>query len=173
MKTSMSSGVAMHIGATTAAFMVVLLTAFGRLGKGPWSTLAIWAGVLGVLYLATKPGTWLPVLGEAALPPTLLKVGTPENASQSTTIRVPKDVVYVAYWGASPNQSAFDSPQKAYANYDNAGVARVVQGVATLRFNCPGAYRVPYGGLLPKHVHMRFVYANGIMSRVHTKELTC
>ena len=61
---------------------------------------------------------------------------------------------------------------KAYESYENIGVAAVVNGKATLKLKCPTEYKVQKGMIkLPRHVHYRLIYANGVVSEVKTVKL--
>jgi len=169
-----------HMLFVASGFAVTALAA-ARLARGggsdpfatSWGRALVWVAAAGVAYQVFKLETWLPFLGEAALPPSALSPSEPQNASKSVTVECPRGTKYVAYWAASQKASVFASPKTAYASFENSGVATVVAGTATLRLACPAAYRVPYAGVLPKHVHYRFVGYDGIMSRVHTRKLAC
>jgi len=137
-----------------------------------WARGLVWLALLNAIYLAVHRDTWLPFLGEAAFPPALLRPAQAPGADTAVSVAVPPNTRYVAYWAASPGAD-FASPRTAYASSTNAGVAVPEAGRAALSVACPGAYRVPLRGKLPKHLHYRFVGADGMMSAVHTRTLAC
>jgi hypothetical protein len=69
------------------------------------------------------------------------------------------------FWDNKPN------PQDAYDNY---GVSPIVDGKADMYIKCPASYRVSHLGInkdLPKHIHYRVIYSNGLLSRVETMNI--
>lgn len=115
---------------------------------------------------------FLPFLGPAAVPPTVLRIGTslpPDAATVSVQVSAPPRATHVIFWAASTSAL---SPTKAYGSYENAGVAEVRGGSAALAVQCPGGYSV--GGFkLRKHVHYRFVYPDGLLGEVKTVNVKC
>jgi hypothetical protein len=63
------------------------------------------------------------------------------------------------------------------ANFENAGVAPVINGKAKLRVECPQKYWVKKYGFIkqtiPRHLHYRLIYPTGWTSEVLTKKLNC
>jgi hypothetical protein len=127
------------------------------------------------LLLAFCRDTYLPFLGSAAIPPSLLKdEHAPRNANIEATIAVDApDGTRVLYWGARPSKELSPDPWAAYADWSNAGIAVVKGGKATLRMECPGKYRVPIQGELERHVHFRVSGAKGMMGPVKTEPVVC
>jgi hypothetical protein len=125
--------------------------------------------------LAARRDTFLPFLGHAALPPTLLKEAfAPRNANVEAVVAVDApDGARVLYWGAKPAEEVRGSPNAAYDDYSNAGVAVAAGKRATLRFECPASYRVPGMGALERHVHYRVVAGGGLIGPVRTAYVTC
>jgi hypothetical protein len=133
-----------------------------------WRKVVLVAATLGALWLAFRRDTWLPFLGETVVPPSAFLVSSPDYADVSAVVAVPPGAVRVVYWAAlTPANTVSPSPKIAYGNFENAGVAQVVDGKATLRFRTPGSYRARWKTLGP-HVHYRFLYPNGIASDVKT-----
>lgn len=126
------------------------------------------------LYLLFAPNvrTFLPFLGKTVFPPSLLLLS--EQAETNATVIVKADnAIKVAYWAAHADEGVVESdPMKAYDSYENIGVAAVVDGKATLKLKCPTEYKVQKGMIkLPKHVHYRLIYSNGVISEVLTAKL--
>ena len=162
-----------------AALAAVVLLVFGqalatfagirRTAPGWWMTLA---ATLGLLYLILDKTTFLPFLGETALPPSVLRVSTPTEATIDVTVKAPRRATHVVYWAAAPTGEIVPTPQAAYDGFANAGVVPVVNGTAVLALQCPSAYKVR-GKNLKKHVHYRAVYPDGILGRVQTQHVAC
>ena len=149
---------------------------------------------LAALHLAIKRDTYLNFLGWTVFPVNLLKVSKPANSNVQVEIDVKPEVVKVLYWASNPSASKplasntdFDNDTtsndaniqtalKAYENTENAGVAEVLNGKATLHFLCPSKYKVGssiFKRTLEKHVHYRMVYPNGWLSNVYTHKVDC
>ena len=82
----------------------------------------------------------------------------------------------VIYWSANPNpeHKTFETPQDAYGDYKNSGVAIVNNHKAILHLNCPDKYKVPTGMVLDKHIHYRVATPNNpIISGVKTIFIKC
>ena len=130
-----------------------------------------------------SPGFWvalamaviyLPFLGPSAIPTSVLKVGSPSDASVAIAIDAPAGATHVVYWAAKPSTLPVDTPGAAYVGFTNAGVVPVAGGRATLRLACPGVYKVgPTHRVIPRHVHFRYVFGNGSMSSVKTRPVAC
>jgi hypothetical protein len=130
------------------------------------------------LWLAFRRDTYLPFLGDAAFPKSLIPTEvSPKDAN--TEIRVPfdaKDGTRVIYWGAQPTnpRTVFPTPALAYGDYSNAGVAVIKNGEALLRFQCPSEYYVPTGKKIGRHVHYRLCcQMSGLLGPVETLWVKC
>jgi hypothetical protein len=138
---------------------------------------AVTVGVA-ALWLGMRRDTYLPFLGYAALPPTLIKDRhAPANANVEAVLEVPDaaDGTKVLYWGARPSKdrnAVAPNPWKAYDDWSNAGVAEVKSGVATIIFECPGEYQVRTRAL-KRHVHYRVVSDKGMIGPVKTTYVEC
>lgn len=122
--------------------------------------------VLAALWLLFQRDVFLPFLGETVFPAAAI-AGTvvPEGSDAETVVHVDApNGSRVVYWAAASRKAESGGkgevlspdPWKAYADYTNAGVAIVMDGIARLRLRCPGRYKVA-GGMkkLPRHVHYR------------------
>ena len=127
----------------------------------------VWAAGLGVVMLATDRTTYLPFLGECALPPTVFRTATPrallQGADQVIKIPAPRGAVHVVWWAA---ESSAAMPTKAYGAFTNSGVVDLLPGDTQVMI----ALSSPVGEYmgLPKHVHYRGVYPNGLLGPVKT-----
>ena len=165
-----------------ALFMIAIMTttvlasfeAFGaNVMKSNWAKLLAVVGLVGVVYIGTNRDLYMPFLGPTVIPTSLLKVGTPTDATVAVTVDAPKGATHVVYWAASPSTFASSDPAGAYAGFKNAGVVEVAGGRATLRVACPGTYKVGWGRVLPRHLHYRYVFPNGVLSATKTASVTC
>lgn len=128
------------------------------------------------LWMVFRRDTYLPFLGYAAFPKSLIPNDfAPVNSN--TEITVPfnaPDGTRVIYWGAMSSAKTQDSPQAAYGDYSNAGVTTVQHGEAVVRFHCPAEYYVPWGKKLKRHLHYRFCCAkSGLIGPVKTLWVNC
>lgn len=134
---------------------------------------------LAALHLAIKRDSYLSFLGWMSFPVSLLKVSQPANSNVQVDVDVKPGVVKVLYWASNPSAKGddiIDTPQKAYKDSENVGVAQVLDGKATLHFLCPSKYKVGpslFKRTLEKHVHYRMAYANGWLSDVRTMKVNC
>jgi uncharacterized membrane protein YuzA (DUF378 family) len=117
--------------------------------------------------------TYLPFLGPMVIPCSVLKDRSPSGATRSVQVKV-RPGAKVLYWAAEPTGASEDLKRvkdwkRAYAQYDNAGVATAGEdGIATLRVREPQPYWVPMKGELQHHVHYRVCGEAGWMERVQT-----
>jgi hypothetical protein len=158
-------------------FLVVFGTAgdkllgFRKVAPGFWVTIL---GTVGALFLLMQKTTYLPFLGETILPPSVLKLAAPTEATFDVTVKVPGRATHVIYWAAGPATTIIPNPTDAYAGFTNAGVVPVINGTATLPVMCPAAYKVPMKSTpLDKHVHYRAVFPEGILGDVNTENILC
>jgi uncharacterized membrane protein YuzA (DUF378 family) len=101
---------------------------------------------------------YLPFLGEAHIPCSVLKDMTPEGANTSVSVHV-RPGAKIVYWAAEPANEDLKSVvdyRAAYLEYKNAGVTTAdADGMAELKVRTPQGYVVPLKGMLPPHVHYR------------------
>lgn len=140
-----------------------------------------WIVILGLVSLMTAlmhvgmfdRDTHLPFLGTAHLPSTLLKDPWHNvDADITTRVKVSDGAKGVAFWSALPYDGIQETPMKGYGDYSNAGFALAENGMATIRVKCPGRYIVR-GKTLPKHIHWREVFENGLLGPVKKKDIVC
>lgn len=130
------------------------------------------AAAAGALVLGTDRTTYLPFLGETVLPPSVLNVSSMPPLgpnSKLIDIKAPPRATHLVFWAAEKNAK---TPGEAYDTFDNAGVAHVSDGTATISLAEPGQYGVPVRGTLPKHAHYRAVFPNGMLGAVQTVKIT-
>lgn len=170
----------LRMGSIIAVLAAVSVMTLQRVGvtvpgtQGLLGTLVVGLGLGGALVLATDRDSYLPFLGEAAFPLSMIALSTPKNTSLSVQVSVPPGASHVVYWASESSTAMSSSPRDAYGTFGNAGVvAANSDGTATLPLRCPGDYKVPVRGALPKHVHFRGIYPEGILGRVQTRGVTC
>jgi len=127
------------------------------------------AGLMMVFYR----DTYLPFLGEAVFPSSVLNVQTPAGATRTVVVKV-KPFTKVVYWASEPgdgnklDKKYFDL---AYGKYENAGVVQADNnGQAVLKVREPQSYNIPFLTLTP-HIHYRSVDSSGLLGPVKTKVL--
>lgn len=169
--------VAAHATFVILLLLTTLLASFQAFGSNvfgsKWARLIAIASLVGAVYLGFNRDFYLPFLGPTVIPTTVLKVGTPPDATIAMAVDAPGTATHVMYWAANPSTMASSDPMAAYRGYNNAGVVPVAGGRATLRLACPGTYKVGWGRMVPRHVHYRFIFANGVTSSVKTANVTC
>ncbi len=129
-----------------------------------------------VLWVGLQKETYLPFLGETALPVFLLKdFYKPPNAN--VNINLPfnfPDGTKIIYWGAKPsNNKIIEDPMKAYGDVSNSGITVVKDGLARVSVFCPTKYKVPWGKTLDRHIHYRVVINNLMIGPVRTVLVNC
>lgn len=160
-----------------ALLMTTVLASFQIFGSNvlasKWARLVVLISLVGAVYLGFNRDFYLPFLGPTIVPTTALKVGIPADAPIAVSVDAPSNATHVMYWAATPSTVPRDEPMDAYRGFRNAGVVEVASGKATLRLACPGTYKVGWGKLLPRHVHYRYVFNNGMLSSVKTASVRC
>jgi len=127
-------------------------------------------GLASLYLLIIKPFyTFLPFLDKTVLPPSLLLLSEQANTNAEIKVYAP-GAIKVAYWAAQQDmKNIINDPYKAYGTYENVGVAVVKDGYALLKLKCPSKYKVGKRKVeLPRHVHYRMIYENGVLSEVKT-----
>jgi hypothetical protein len=160
------------------------MSVFKQLNVAPANVRLFYAFVgVATLWVALQRQTYLPFLGECALPPTAIvpKTAPPTEAAGAKVVSVQikaPGAQKLAWWAAEPQakgsnaKAAMLRPKEAYNKFGNSGVVDVVNGAATIQLVCPQRYRVRTG-VLRKHVHYREVYGNGLLSEVRTVYVDC
>ena len=130
-------------------------------------------GIAALYLVAFTPSyTFLPFLDKTVLPPSLLLLSEQANTNAEVKVEAP-GAVKVVYWAAQADTNKImDDPFEAYGAYENVGVAEVKDSIAMLKLKCPTKYKVSSPKVtLPRHVHFRLVYENGVLSEVKTLNL--
>ncbi len=121
-----------------------------------------------------KRDYYLPFLGDAHIPCSVLADRVPEGADTTIGVRVSPGAK-VVFWAAEPaneDLKATNDYRGAYLEYRNAGVTTAdADGNATLKVRTPQGYTVPLKGLLPPHIHYRECTGRGMMRPVATVTL--
>jgi uncharacterized membrane protein YuzA (DUF378 family) len=137
-------------------------------------------GIIGLsaIYISLDITSFLPFLGECAVPVfKFLNDTTMNNLTPSAIakgykrieIEIPsnEEGTKIIYWAANPSDSITNSPVTAYSDFDNSGIANIVNKVAVISLLCPANYKVGFR-TLNKHIHFRVVNSNGILSKIYT-----
>tara|TARA_B100001094_G_C18166286_1_gene792256 strand:- start:300 stop:863 length:564 start_codon:yes stop_codon:yes gene_type:complete len=120
--------------------------------------------------LLFKRDTFLPFLGHTVYPCNSLKEIIPSNSNTKVKIKTTPNSKII-YWASESNNNIINHPSIAYGKYTNTGIVISDKfGNATLKFRYPSQYKVPYKGLLNRHVHYRIcsLNPNGMLSRIET-----
>ena len=135
--------------------------------------------IAAAVILMMKKDTFLPFLGLAHLPNTLIadeKIPKGANLSYSIDMNEYEDGTIIIYWAANKTDKIIEDPYEAYKNYNNVGVSKVKNGKAEVRIFCPDRYNVKkvFNQLLERHFHYRIVYKDtGFLSPVMTVKVDC
>jgi hypothetical protein len=123
------------------------------------------------LFLAFHRDTYLPFLGEAVFPSSVLQTQTPSGATRTVKVNV-KPHTKVVYWASEPGDNLSKKYfEVAYGKYENAGVTTSdASGIAFLKIREPQSYTVPLQTLAP-HVHYRAVKTSGFLGPVRTRSI--
>lgn len=170
-----------HMAATLLVMLAVLALLAIKTGvakasilDGRLATGSIVLVAAAAIYIFSRRDTWLPFLGQTALPTTLLRLGVPAASQELMTVQVTVDpsATHVAYWAADSSATIDEGPAEAYGAFANSGTTAVEGGVAQLKITCPGAYSVgPSKKALRRHVHFRECFPSGMMGPVKTREI--
>ena len=126
--------------------------------------------IAAAVVLMMKKETFLPFLGLAHLPNTLI---AEENSIDMNDY---EDGTKIIYWAANKTDKIIEDPYEAYKNYNNVGVTKVKNGKAEVRIFCPDRYKVKkvFTQLLERHFHYRIVFKDtGFLSPVMTVKVDC
>lgn len=191
---SSSVHVYLHLVAQALVFIFVIVMSIIILGfKGkPLLGLPQVTGILYLMsglallasvYLLSKSRMFLPFLGEAVFPTSVLVPDehlcerTIASRPLRVTVNTPDtpDGYMVVYWASNPSANTISTPQEAYKDTKNAGVARIMDGSATLLLACPSQYKVMGNRTLKRHVHYRIQskLGSGMFGPVKTMDVHC
>jgi hypothetical protein len=141
------------------------------LGKGILARAVYILVGISALYIAFNRDTYLPFLGNSLMPCSVLSDRIPPGATREVTVDVTPGAK-VLYWASEPSTEhlkEINNWEKAYTDYQNAGVATAdSNGKALLKVRDPQPYKVPMKGRLESHVHFRVCGQGGFMDRVKT-----
>ena len=135
--------------------------------------------IAAAVILIIKKETFLPFLGLAHLPNTLIaneKIPNGANLSYTIDMNDYEEGTVVIYWAANKTNNIIEDPYEAYKNYNNVGVSKVKNGKAEVRIFCPDKYKVKkvFNQLLERHFHYRIVFKDtGFLSPVMTIKVDC
>lgn len=127
-------------------------------------------------WLIFQRDTYLPFLGSAALPSTIIgNDRVPEGANTELSIALNvADGTKMIYWGAEPSTSVVGNPWDAYQKYTNVGIATVQKGSVTIKFKCPAEYKVMGAKTLKRHIHYRLCCTKeSLLGPVETVYVKC
>lgn len=112
-----------------------------------------------VILVGSKMSTYLPFLGETALPQKFLNLipNVPEGETITKTISLKETGDFVIYWAAAEKNESIPHVKDAYSNYSNSGVVKITGSTVDLTIRKPTGYRVCTGYYLQPHVHYRIV----------------
>ena len=142
------------------------------LGKNTLSARALYLiyGLAAVSVMFNRD-TYLPFLGEAVMPCSLLQNRAPPGATYDITVNVGAHAK-VLYWAAEPDTDGLKKIgdwRQAYLKFMNAGVVKADgNGVAVLLVRSPQPYTVPWKGRIEPHIHFRVCGGNGMLDRIKT-----
>jgi len=136
-------------------------------------------GIIGIcaVYVSLQRKTFLPFLDECEMPvfnyladTTKEKLNKMNEGYNKIIIKIPEGETgtKIVYWAAAPNDNVQENPTKAYADFNNSGIADIKNGVAEIAVKCPAEYIVPIAGRLPKHIHFRIVDKDGMLSKIYS-----
>jgi len=129
-------------------------------------SLYILIGVFSLLLLLDR-NTYLPFLGESAVPFTLFTDITNSTSNLKDYKIYAPNAEKVIWWASRPDNTIFEHPDEAYHEYKNSGVSSVKEdGYAYIKYSDPSQYKVNKK-LLPKHIHYRETHG-GMLSEVKT-----
>lgn len=124
--------------------------------------------------LAFFRDVYLPFLGPAVMPCSLLKASVPDGADFEVQVYA-EPGTKVMYWAAEPgtkNLQTLPDWRNAYLDFKNAGVAVADDTrMAKLRVRKPQPYNVPLKGKLKPHIHYRVCMNQGFVGPVQTVSL--
>ena len=113
---------------------------------------------------------YLSFLEESVMPPSVFNNKINKHYDKTISIEL-KEGKKVIYWSAKPdeNNQIIKNWKEAYDTYDNSGIVDIINGKAELTYSTPVQYRVgKFNKLLPRHLHYRILYEDGVLSKIHT-----
>jgi hypothetical protein len=137
--------------------------------------------IIFTIFIAQNRNIYLPFLGKTVIPPHLIGNEIyPVGANEELNLEVKyPDNTKIIYWGAkSTNKNVIKvSPEEAYGDYTNSGIAIVKNNLVKLMYFCPDKYAVKPFGIntkLNRHIHYRALVPNSSMlGEVKTAYINC
>jgi len=131
-----------------------------------------------VVYFLFKRNYYLPFLGRTVYPcknnemekrPYIEGEGEKEDEK---TVQTPYPDKNIIYWAAMPGENKKKTPEDAYKDFENSGIARSdKKGKVTFTYYKPVGYSVNRLGFekeLKPHIHYRACLGNGLLSQIET-----
>ena len=131
-----------------------------------------------VIYFLFKRNYYLPFLGRTVYPCKRKEIekipyieGYERQPEKTILTNYPdKNIIY---WAAMPGKKKKKTPEDAYKDFENSGIARSNQkGKVTFTYYKPVGYSVNRFGFekeLKPHIHYRACLGNGLLSQIETK----
>jgi hypothetical protein len=116
---------------------------------------------------------YLSFLEETVMPPSVFNNKINKYNDKKITINL-EEGKKVIYWSAKSdkNNQIMKNWKDAYDTYDNSGIVDIIGGKAELTYSTPVQYRVGnFNRLLPRHLHYRILYEDGVLSKIYTINL--
>jgi len=163
--------IGLNVGLTGLLNKNLLLSGLFKLTNNPTIIRGVYI-IIGILtiYLLffVDYHTLLPFLDKTVLPPSVLLLSEQPDTNVKIQINA-GNAIKVVYWAAhTDNKQVEPNPWVAYGDYENVGIAAVNEGKAILKLKCPTSYKVKGYKVLPKHLHYRLIYDNGVLSEIKT-----
>ena len=119
---------------------------------------------------------YLSFLEETVMPPNIFENKTNKNNDKTFILKLEKgdEGKKVIYWSAKKDTDGkiVKDWKEAYDKYENSGIVDIVDGKADLTYSTPVQYKVGrFDRLLPRHLHYRILYEDGVLSKIHTINL--
>lgn len=141
----------------------------------------LFALIIIILIVVISPdrNIYLPFLGKTVFPYYLIGNEIhPHGANDSITLEVKyPDNTKIIYWGAKSTDKNIIklSPEEAYGDYSNSGIAIVHNNKVKLSYFCPDKYAVkPFNNNLKRHIHYRALLpGSAMLEEVKTAYITC
>lgn len=153
--------------------------AIGMPSMNIWLRIAV--GIVGVLSLVAmfNRDVYLPFLGNAVIPVSLIAPVTPQQKPQPNSLMVQltklppnTKILYWAAESADPRDESVLMWNDAYKDFANGGVVvSDATGAATIMVRKPQKYKVSRFGIpmtIKPHIHYRYVIGKSMLSKVYT-----
>jgi len=132
-----------------------------------------------IVIIAPDRNVYLPFLGKTAFPSHLIgNEMHPHGANETITLEVKyPNNTKIIYWGAKSTDKNIIklTPEEAYGDYSNSGIAIVHNNKVKLSYFCPDKYAVkPFNSSLKRHIHYRALLpGSAMLEEVKTAYINC